>query len=385
MYLNLEEHDLKQRLAYETAREISQQPSTWRKTWTIVQTQAHALHEFLKPLGEGFDLILMGAGTSEYIGNVLTPYYNARFGFRMRSIPSTDMIQNPALYIDPKRPTLCISYGRSGNSPESVGSVQAADAIHPSVRHLFITCNKDGALAKMAKQSDRVFALLLPDETNDLGFAMTSSFTNMLLATILVFNLTDIEASKAKVEALASSVEQEITGFAPQLLELIKGFDFHRIIYLGSGLLKGLAQESALKVLELTAGKTATLFDTPTGFRHGPKSFIDPQTLIIVYLSDDPLTRRYELDLIHELHVQKKGYKVITVVHKDADVEADLKFNLPYDGLTMDYVALKDIVIAHMISFYKSYTAGNPVDNPCPTGEVNRVVTGVTIHPVKEN
>jgi tagatose-6-phosphate ketose/aldose isomerase len=46
-------------------------------------------------------------------------------------------------------------------------------------------------------------------------------------------------------------------------------------------------------------------------------------------------------------------------------------------------VGLKMIVIAHMISFFKSYSLGITVDNPCPTGEVNRVVTGVTIYPVE--
>ena len=53
-----------------------------------------------------------------------------------------------------------------------------------------------------------------------------------------------------------------------------------RVVYLGSDVLKGVAQESALKVLELTAGKVVALHDSPMGFRHGPKSVTDDDTVI---------------------------------------------------------------------------------------------------------
>lgn len=385
MLLQLNEADLRKQNAYETAREITHQPSMWLKVWDLIKNQKQILESFLKGLGSDYDIVFLGAGTSEYVGNVLEPYFNKDFDFRLRSVPSTDMITEPDRYIHPTRPTLCISYGRSGNSPESVGSVLAANTVNDTLHHLFITCNKDGALAQLAKIQKNTHALILPDETNDLGFAMTSSFTSMCLATILVFKLDTLDEAQEDVEKLVKAVvhvlEHETTG----LFDFIQNYKFERIIYLGSNLLKGIAQESALKVLELTAGNVATLFDSPTGFRHGPKSFINAKSLIVVYLSDDPLTRRYEVDLLKELDAQKKGYKVLVVHHADVQVPCDYRVNLNYDGLSMDYVALKSIVIAHLIGFYKSYTSGITTDNPCPTGEVNRVVTGVTIYPVKEN
>ncbi len=385
MILQLNENDLRKQNAYETAREITHQPSMWLKTWTLINKQKGALKSFLKGLGEDCDIVFLGAGTSEYVGNVLEPYFNKDFNFNLRSVPSTDMITEPDRYVHPTRPTLCISYGRSGNSPESVGSVHAANTVNKNLYHLFITCNKNGALAELAKTQKNTYALILPDETNDLGFAMTSSFTSMYLSTVLVFKLDSLDETKEDVEKLAKAVEYLIEHESAGLLDFVNNFKFERIIYLGSNLLKGIAQESALKVLELTAGNVATLFDTPTGFRHGPKSFINDKSLIVVYLSDDPLTRRYEVDLLKELGAQKKGYKVLVVHHEDANVPCDYKLNLNYDGLSMDYVALKAIVVAHLIGFYKSYTSGITTDNPCPTGEVNRVVTGVTIYPVKED
>lgn len=385
MYLTISEEILKKMSALDTAKEITQQPLTWLKTLTLIKSQQTRLQSFLTQCGElgTYDIVLMGAGTSEYIGNSLEQYLNQISQFSARSVASTDIILNPKLFVNPNKNTLFISYGRSGNSPESVGSVQAANAATEHAYHLFITCNKDGALAKIAKTTERTFAIELPDETNDLGFAMTSSFTNMLLATVLSFNLNHLHKFEEMIKQLAYSVKNDLIKNAEYISHMIDEFKFERIIYLGSHCMKGYAQESALKVLELTAGRVATLFDTLTGFRHGPKSFIDDKTLIVIYLSDDKLTRQYEIDLINELKSQQKEYKMLVISHQETNCKTDYSIQCSYTEMPMELVGLKMIVLAHMIGFFKSISLGITVDNPCPTGEVNRVVTGVTIYPVE--
>lgn len=385
MFLTISDEMLKRTNALDTAKEITQQPQTWRKTLQLVQSNKNRIQKFLNQIGElgSFDIIFMGAGTSEYIGNSLVHYLNRVSHFNARSVASTDMILNPGLYVNPNKNTLFISYGRSGNSPESVGSVNAANTASNHAYHLFITCNKDGALAKLAYGNDRICALELPEETNDLGFAMTSSFTNMLLATVLCFNLDQLDIYGDKVNGLAQSVESHLLNHAEYLREVVDEFDFERVIYLGSACMKGFAQESSLKVLELTQGRVSTLFDTLTGFRHGPKSFINHKSLIVIYLSDDEFVRKYEIDLINELKSQQKGYKILVINHKEVELITDYNIHCVYNDLPMELVGLKMIVIAHMIAFYKSLSLGITVDNPCPTGEVNRVVTGVTIYPVE--
>lgn len=385
MFLTISDEMLKRTNAFDTAKEITQQPQTWRKTLQLVQSNKNRIKDFLNQLGEigSFDIIFMGAGTSEYIGNSLVHYLNKISHFNARSVASTDMILNPRLYVNPNKNTLFISYGRSGNSPESVGSVNAANTATNHAYHLFITCNKDGALAKLAYGNDRILALELPEETNDLGFAMTSSFTNMLLATVLCFNLDQLNLYEDKVNDLAKSVEGNLQNHAEYLREVVDEYDFERIIYLGSACMKGFAQESSLKVLELTQGRVSTLFDTLTGFRHGPKSFINQKSLIVIYLSDDEFVRKYEIDLINELKSQQKGYKILVINHKEIEFKTNYNIHCVYNDLPMELVGLKMIMIAHMIAFFKSLSLGITVDNPCPTGEVNRVVTGVTIYPVE--
>jgi tagatose-6-phosphate ketose/aldose isomerase len=385
MYLTISEEILKRMTALDTAKEITQQPHTWNKTFKLILAYKNKLQELFNQLGKmgTFDIILMGAGTSEYIGNTLEQYLNQMSQFSTRSVASTDIILNPRMYVNPMKNTLFISYGRSGNSPESAGAVMAANSATDNAYHLFITCNKDGALAKLAKGNDRIYVIELPEETNDLGFAMTSSFTNMLLATVLTFNLDKLDAFEMKIKDLASSVESDLNLNAEYIANIVEKFNFDRIIYLGSRCMKGFAQESALKVLELTAGRVSTLFDTPTGFRHGPKSFISDKSLIVIYLNDDNLTRKYELDLIKEVKSQQKGYKICVIYHKDIECDVDYPIHCTYNDIPMELVGLKMIVIAHLIGFYKSLSLGITVDNPCPTGEVNRVVTGVTIYPIE--
>ncbi|MGZ7215568.1 SIS domain-containing protein, partial [Streptococcus pyogenes] len=77
--------------------------------------------------------------------------------------------------------------------------------------------------------------------------------------------------------------------------------DFDRVIYLGAGGFYGLSHESQLKILELTAGKIATMYETPLGFRHGPKSLINENTIVIEYISNDAYTKRYDVDLLNEV------------------------------------------------------------------------------------
>lgn len=327
----------------------------------------------------------MGAGTSEYVGNVLALALNSEHDFSLRSVATTDMVLAPLQFINQDKHTLFISFGRSGNSPESLGAVQAIEAVCLNAHHLFITCNKDGKLAQLASIMPNAFAVVLPEETNDIGFAMTSSFTSMLLAAYLILNLKQLDKLTPYVDAISVNVGNQLNQIAAKVQSIIDQFDFERIIYLGSHLMRAYAQESGLKVLELTAGKIATMYESPLGFRHGPKSFINEESLIVVYFHDDPLIRQYEVDLVSELKRQQKGYKILAVYHNELDLETDFKISLPMvPNLPMILAGLEMMIVAHCMSFLKSFALGNTTDNPCPTGEVNRVVTGVTLYPVRK-
>ena len=107
---------------------------------------------------------------------------------------------------------------------------------------------------------------------------------------------------------------------------------------------KGVSQESALKMLELTAGKVATMYDSPLGFRHGPKSIIDDRTLTVVYLSDDEYRRKYEVDLIKEMSPQRKKNRIVAVMNTSCeevkalvDYTVEIKAGAPLENVLLGF------------------------------------------------
>ncbi|UNT96580.1 SIS domain-containing protein [Allobaculum mucilyticum] len=371
-----------------TAKEIYQQPATWKKTLKQIKEKKDEIKAFIDPLlaDPNLDIIFTGAGTSEYVGNALFSFINTCTGFRAKSYATTDLVETPENYLDKNRKTLLVSFGRSGNSPESVGAVQVADKVlGDNVYHLFITCNKNGALAKAAQTRDNALDINLTDETHDQSFAMTSSFSNMMLAAMLCFNLDHLVKTEAELEDVILRGQHFLDHGYVACEDLVKSYDFNRIVYLGANVLKGIAQESQLKICELTAGQVTTTFDSPLGFRHGPKSVVNDETLTVIYISDDPYQRQYEYDLIKEMASQRKGNKLVAVAarkYEDIEELVDLyiDFGLLFAKDNM-YLAFDYILVAQVIALFKSISLGITPDNPCPTGEVNRVVQGVTIYP----
>lgn len=381
------EEKMQQTMSTFTLTEIYQQPATWKKTCDQIKVHKDELKAFIDQVitREDFDVILTGAGTSEFVGNALFPALTGKLNYKVKSYGTTDIVATPEAYLSRTKPTLLISFGRSGNSPESVGAIDAAEAVCDNIWHLFVTCNKDGALSKRAATTGNCYAINLTDETHDQSFAMTSSFSNMYLATYLCFHLDCLDETIAKVEKIMAAGQSFLDGKYGIAQQIVNEYDFNRIVYLGSNCLKGIAQESALKMLELTAGRVVTMYDTPLGFRHGPKSIIDDNTITVVYLSDDAYTRQYEVDLIKEMSGQRKGNKIVAVMSAaDEAVSALVDYTVVYDLADKNESALlglDDILFAQTLAVLKSLSMGITPDNPCPTGEVNRVVKGVTLYP----
>ena len=370
-----------------TLTEIYQQPATWEKTCRQIEEHKEEIQKFIDQVikCEDYDVILTGAGTSEFVGNALFPHLAGLLNHKAKSYGTTDIVATPEAYLSRTKPTLLISFGRSGNSPESVGAIDAAEAVCDNVYHLFVTCNKNGALSKRADTTDNCYAINLTDETHDQSFAMTSSFSNMYLATYLCFHLNELDEVLDKVRKIAAAGQNFLDNKYSIAKNIVDEYNFGRIVYLGSNTLKGTSQESALKMLELTAGRVVTMYDTPMGFRHGPKSIVDDTTLTVVYLSDDPYTRQYELDLVKEMSGQRKANKIVAVMNRmdeEAAALVDYAVSFDLDGayenvlLGLDY-----ILFAQTLAVLKSLSLSITPDNPCPTGEVNRVVQGVTLYP----
>ena len=370
-----------------TAKEIIQQPDTWRESVKNLIKNKIEIKSFIDSFlsKKEFRIILTGAGTSAFAGEVCEPYLTSLLNKRVEAIATTDLVASPKSYFIKDIPTLLVSFARSGNSPESVHAVNLASQLVDDLYQIVITCNENGKLAKNTVNDEKSLLLLMPPQTNDLGFAMTSSFTTVVLNAMAVFNIDNIENFSSDVDKLSNSVNDFIENNIEKVTSL-SNEDFERIVYLGSSTSKGIARESALKVLELTAGKVNASYDTPLGFRHGPKSVVDDETVSVIYISNDEYTRKYDLDLAKEMLAHKKNDKVVIVgdnIEEDILNKADYVFNVEninYNVENKVLLPLQQIIFGQMLSFLKSVNLGITPDNPCPTGEVNRVVQGVILH-----
>lgn len=373
-----------------TAREIYQQPELWLETLSIIESNKATIENFMKNRidKERIRVIFSGAGTSAYIGDVLVPYLNKNKEYIYEAIPTTDIVTNPQMYFKKDIPTILVSFARSGNSPESVATYNLANQLVDDISHIFITCNQEGELARISKNNENVLLLLMPEKSNDKGFAMTSSFSCMTLAALLIFDMENFENNKKKVMEMAN-IGKDILDNGYKELGKLLDCDFERVVYLGSGSLYGLSKESGLKLLELTRGQIISHSETVLGFRHGPKSIVDDNTLIFIYISDDPYTRKYDLDLLKEIYHDIGEHKVIAIsnnYYEEIENISNHYLYLSRNGNSIDntgFITLLYALYAQTFSLLSSVKTEIEPDNPSPSGLVNRVVKGVTIYNYK--
>ena len=386
--LNLTVEQMNEKNAVHTTREIYQQPAVWQELVTDFFEQQETFKGFLASIYEKHNhvrVILTGAGTSAFVGDTLVPelarqnQQNVQFD----SIPTTDIVSNPTEYLFKETPTILVSFARSGNSPESVATVSLGQEIVDDFYQVVITCNKDGLLAKNIQGDANSMTMLMPEKANDQSLAMTSSFTSMIIAAYALF--TQDVFTKEVAEQVVVSAEQLIEKLGDTVDEIL-GFDFERIVYLGSGLLAQLSHEAALKMLELSGGQVVAIHESSLGFRHGPKSILNDKSAVVLFVSQDPYTRKYDIDILRELAAAKSGMKIVALTEtKDEEVEglADwtVTVNAGTESLSNDFhLALLYVIFAQVLALKKSIQLGITPDNPSPDGAISRVVKGVTIY-----
>jgi tagatose-6-phosphate ketose/aldose isomerase len=328
-------------------------------------------------------VFLVGAGTSDYVGRALTPLLHRLWGCEVSAVPSTDLLTNLEDMVFADRPYLWVSFSRSGDSSEGLAVLESAIEKYPKVRHLVVTCNKQGRMAAVCKtKPDSTFLLALDDSTNDRGLAMTSSYTNMVVAGHCLAHMFSPDDYEDTFSILLQAGERFLDR-AQEVAAAIAQEEFSKACFVGSGVLRAVGLESALKLLEFTAGKISTLSESTLGLRHGPMSALDKDTVFVAFLSRDLRRRSYELDLIEEVH-RKRLVKLQLVVTPDSTDQvgrlADHVLSLDAPDLADEYRAPVDVILAQLLGLFCSLRLGLQPDCPSPNGAISRVVSHVNIY-----
>lgn len=365
---------------FHTLQEILQQPATWLDSAERMLAKTDELSGRLKGI---LSLALTGSGSSEYAGACVRLALQDALGVATATIGGGALLTHGARVIPPERPGLMISLARSGDSPESVAAVSRMLDAEPQLRHLVITCNREGRLATTYKNDARVQVIALDERTNDRSLVMTSSFTNMVIAARALAVLKTPEKYRALCRDLSQRAKNLLETRIP-LLARLANEDFGRALYLGSGSRHGAAREASLKMLEMTAGRVIAWSETYLGLRHGPMSLVHPDTIVVCFLSSDPQIRGYESDLIRELNRKQLGSaKLIFGENVPRDLAGPSDVVLECAGstpLTDEDWPVLDVVVGQILAFFRCRKEGLQPDSPSSDGVIQRVVQDFALH-----
>lgn len=378
------EAEVKRRRGYfHTLREIVQQPRTWLDTCTRMISHKAELQAVVANLRS---IVLTGSGTSEYAGDCVRQVLQKELGVSTQVISGGALLVHGRSIFPPERPGLLISVARSGDSPESAAALAQTLERDSAIRHLVLTCNQHGTLAVKYAQDPRVRVIVLDESTNDRSLAMTSSLTNLVLAVRFLGLLGSPQAYRRICERLGAICWDL----------LLKNFDtlagvgekrFRRVVYLGNGPKQGAARESALKMLEMTAGRVPVICENYLGLRHGPMSFISDDTLVVCFLSTDATLRAYEADLLAELTRKQLGLARVIVgenIPGELIPANDVAIETPgISEVGDDNSPVIDVVVGQLLAFSRCLTEGLRPDSPSVDGVINRVVEDFTVHEIR--
>jgi tagatose-6-phosphate ketose/aldose isomerase len=387
--LDLSREEKTERGLLHTPAEIAQQPATWRSTFSIFQEQRSRLAEFLghagvnESVGPKPTVFLIGAGTSDYVGRSLTQLFRRLWQCEVLAVPSTTLLTDAENCLIPGQRYLWLSFSRSGESPEGVAVIEKALANHPEIHHVVVSCNAEGRMIRSVDGKRQAFAVALDDAVNDRGLAMTSSFSNMVVFGQCMAHIHEPE----NYESLLSRIVEAGQTFLPHAADAAAALAaelYEKVCFLGSGALQGVAVESALKVLELTAGRILTMSESTLGLRHGPMAALDKKTLLVAFLSSDEKIARYEVDLLQEL--TRKGVvrtQIVVGGHSELELDGFADRYLSPDIRTAvpdDCRPPVDILFGQLLGLFFSLRCQLMPDRPSPAGVISRVVQNVKIY-----
>lgn len=361
-----------------TPAEIAQQPQTWLRTFELLRKRQTKIEAFLTAAGlrdaapARPSVFLVGAGSSDYIGHSLFPLLRRAWQCEVAPVASTSLLTGFPDYVLPDRRALWISFSRSGDSPEGIAVLERALEEYPHIAHLLITCNASGRMAKALEGRANSLALVLDEETNDRGLAMTSSFTNMVLAGQFLAHVAQPAAWEPVVQTLARAAESFLPRAAALASELA---GCSHACFIGSAGLAGAAMESALKMLELTAGRVQTMSQATLALRHGPMAALHRDTLLVAFVSTEAPRRNYELDLLREIG-SKQLVRTRVAVATDAHSVAAEHVLAPEAPAAIPDACrpVLDVIFGQLLGFFASIHAGLKPDDPSPNGAISRVV-----------
>ena len=300
--------------------EILSQTQCWG-TCLAELTGSQTVKEVGARFNHAAEWLFIGCGSSYYVALAAAATMKSLSGQSARAIPASEILLYPELVFSGS-PCVPVLISRSGQTSEVL---KAAEVLKErNIPSVAVSCVRGESLEKLA-----TVTITLP--ADEQSTVMTRSFTAMLLA--LQFLAGRIAGSEAYCDALIAMPELAAAALKPlpeRIREFVARHTFADYVCLGHGPFYGLACEYALKIMEMSV--SSAQFFHSLEFRHGPKSIVRPETLLIFLLSEQGY--QAECDLLEE--VKSLGGTTLVIanqanarVHAAADLLVELRLKLP--------------------------------------------------------
>jgi len=300
------------------------------------------------------EVVFIGSGSSYYQAQTMAATFREWLGRSAIALPSSELFlfRETAVRRDAKR-VLVVGVSRSGESTEVILALEAVQSL-PGWSTCGITCHETSKLYAIADS-------LLSPKGKEESTVMTKSFSSMtyMMQCAIAAASGDAahDAELRRVEAACADVTAQADLEAKRIVDT---YDLNKFIYLGMGAYYGLAQEASLKIKEMSYVWTEA-FGT-LEFRHGPKSIVEPGTLVVAFVSE--AARAYELKVAEEM----KGYgaTVLLLVERSGDdtAFADETFVVGGAGVGDAARASAYMPLVQYLGYYTALKRGLDPDHP---------------------
>jgi glucosamine--fructose-6-phosphate aminotransferase (isomerizing) len=342
--------ELKSAIGANTISEILSQPATWTLCLQAMDKSAK-LRSLAHQLPRNIDWVFIGCGSSFFLAQSAAATWSILTGEKARAIPASEIMLFPQLLPVPCQPVLIT---RSGYTSEVLQAAKYLEGVL-NLNVLAITC---GTGTPVEKLSSHHIVLPAADEKSTV---MTRSFTSML---IVLQSLAAIRGNRPDflegLRKLPDQVAERLGEIQTTIKSLVDSQLFADYVFLGQGPFFGIAQESMLKVKEMSCSY-AQSFHT-LEFRHGPKAIVSPDTLITFIISETGFDA--EVAVLEEIKALGGTTLVVanacnSALRKAADYVVELSLGAPEAAR-----AAASVIPGQLLGFYTGLKKGLNPDEP---------------------
>jgi glutamine---fructose-6-phosphate transaminase (isomerizing) len=335
-----------------TLEEILSQPACWRASLRDLE-ESGALKATVERFSRSQEWMFIGCGSSYYVAQAAAATLTTLTGLRAEAVAASELLLFPELVLAAKSNFVPVLVSRSGRTSEVL---KAAELLAGrGIPTLGISCAPGQALEKLVTST-----IVLP-AADERSTVMTRSFTSMLMALQAVAASLAGKQDFLSAQRSLAQAGEELVGTLPQRLrEFVSGHSFADYVCLGQGALYGIACESALKLTEMSVSYGQSFHTLE--FRHGPKSIVGRETLIVFLLSETGYSA--ELEVLEE--VKKLGGTTLVVANRGderARAAADLLVELGADAPEAARLPLY-LLTAQLLGLYTGIKKGFDPDKP---------------------